>query len=136
MNHRALKFLLAVLVPCGASCGRVQDEDHIASPVTQIANFGVALDAFHKDCGRFPSSGEGLAALISRPSGIKETQWHGSYLDSIPEDAWGHEFVYRCPGLHNTSGFDIYSRGPDGVSKSSGDDADDIANWPKRRPGP
>ena len=76
----------------------------------------------------------GVAALTSRPAGLTETQWHGPYLDAaIPKDPWGHDYVYACPGVHNTNGFDVYSLGPDGASKSGGEDYDNISNWPKRR---
>jgi hypothetical protein len=54
-------------------------------------------------------------------------------VDKIPEDVWGHEYVYHFPGKHHTNGYDIYSLGPDGVSKSGGEDPDDIANWQSRR---
>jgi general secretion pathway protein G len=99
-----------------------------------MAVFKTALDAFQKDCGRFPSNAEGLIALTTRPTDLTEGQWHGPYLDAaIPKDPWGQDYVCRSPGIHNTNGFDICSCGPDGVSTSGGEDADDIANWPKRR---
>ncbi len=44
-------------------------------------------------------------------------------------DSWNNAFVYQCPGAHNTNAFDIYSLGPDGVSKTGGGDPDDINNW-------
>jgi general secretion pathway protein G len=100
--------------------------------MTQFSICAVALDALRDDCGRFPTTEEGLAALCIRPAAIGETKWRGPYLSPpIPLDPWGHAYVYRCPGVHNTNGFDIYSCGPDGVSKSGGEDADDITNWPK-----
>ena len=61
------------------------------------------------------------------------TNWHGPYLDQpfAPEDPWGHPYVYRFPGLHSTNGYDLYSIGPDGISKTGGNDLDDISNWDK-----
>ena len=100
--------------------------------MTAIANFTYALEEFEVDCGRFPSTAEGLNALTVRPADIPEAKWH-PYLKGVPKDPWGHSFVYRCPGLHNTNRFDIYSLGPNGESKSGGEDADDIANWSKGR---
>jgi general secretion pathway protein G len=88
------------------------------------------LDCFEIDCGRFPSTAENLSALVTRPTDVPEMRWHGPYLPSVPKDQWGHDYVYCCPGIHNTSPFyDLYSCGPDGVSKSGGDDPDDIPNW-------
>jgi general secretion pathway protein G len=98
-----------------------------------IAAFTTALEQFEVDCGRFPSTAEGLNALITRPAGISETRWR-PYLKNIYKDSWGRDFVYRCPGQHNTNGFDIFSYGRDGLSKSGGDDDDDIANWQKGYP--
>ena len=100
----------------------------------QVRVFATALDSFRRDCGRYPTAEEGLAALITRPTGIPEGRWQRAYLDphEIPQDPWGHSYAYRCPGIHNTNRYDLYSLGPDGVSKSGGEDADDIARqWPK-----
>ena len=99
--------------------------------LTDIANLKVALNAFEVDCGRFPTTAEGLAPLIARPTNIPEAKWRGPYLEDIPKDPWGHDYVYHCPGLYNAKGFDIYSCGPDGVSQTGGDDADDFNNWRK-----
>ena len=129
---RTLPILFLVTV-CVISCGRRVDVDHLPSPVTQIVAFGAGLDMFQKDCGRYPTTAEDLAALVTKPADIPEARWHGPYMESIPRDPWGHDYIYRCPGLRNTNRFDLYSRGPDGVSKSGGDDPDDIANWKKPR---
>jgi general secretion pathway protein G len=99
----------------------------------QLENFKTALGAFRNDCGRFPSTSEGLAALTNCPVGILEKDWRGPYLERIAKDSWGQPYVYRCPGTHSTNGFDIYSCGPDGMSETAGEDADDIAIWPRRQ---
>ncbi len=129
----AIKPLPILLVLSVAACGKV-DGDHRPSAAVQIAVFKAALDSLREDCGRFPTTEEGLAALCTRPAAMSETRWRGPYLDSrVPLDPWGHAYAYRCPGAHNTNSADIYSCGPDGVSKTGGDDPDDIANWPKRK---
>ena len=99
------------------------------SPKTQIESFKTALDAFEVDTGRYPSTAEGLAALSVAPADV--TNWKGPYLNGngIIADPWDHPYVYHCPGSHNTNRFDLYSCGPDGVSKSDGSDPDDINNW-------
>ena len=90
-----------------------------------------ALSQFESDVGRYPTTMEGLVPLIRRPSGTSAAPaggWHGPYVESA-QDAWKRDFVYLCPGVHNTNGFDLYSRGEDGLSRSGGKDADDINNW-------
>ena len=124
-------FLLMLLI-CATSC---EDPPSIRRAETKIAAFATALDAFRRDFGRYPTTAEGLAALTTRPASIPEGRWKGSYLGQleVPQDPWGHSYAYRCPGFHNTNRYDLYSLGPDGVSKSGGDDADDIAKqWPKQ----
>ena len=123
-------YLLIVLMLGVTSCKRESTHN---SPPSQtevaIGKLMTALDAFEVDCGRFPPTAESLSALVTRPTNVPESQWHGPYLTSIPKDPWGHDFVYRCPGIHNTNQFDFYSCGPDGVSKTGGNDPDDIPNW-------
>ena len=101
----------------------------------QITTFKTALQAFHEDSGRLPSTAEGLSALIAKPASLREKQWRGPYLfsDAIPRDPWGHDYVYRSPAEHGTNEFDLYSLGPDGLSKGNGNDPDDVSAWPQRR---
>lgn len=76
--------------------------------------------------GGFPSTAEGLQALITAP-GDKADRWHGPYVtdSKIPLDPWGEPYQYAFPGTHNKAGYDLWSKGPD---KASGTD-DDIGNW-------
>jgi len=92
----------------------------------EIISFNRALAMFQVDCKRYPTSEEGLTALIQRPPSIPMSLWLGPYLDAkkIPGDPWGHAYVYEFPGLHNTNGFDVYSLGPNGAG---GNEA--IGNW-------
>ena len=92
---------------------------------TQIASLANSLHALALDCGRYPTTQEGLVALIERPSDMKG--WDGPYVeaDSIPVDAWQNEFVYRGPD--GDGRFEILSHGSDGVP--GGDDqAADISS--------
>ncbi len=96
------------------------------APKADIASISVALETFEVDCGRYPTTEEGLKALVAAPADVNG--WHGPYLKHEPhEDPWGMPYVYRCPGLHNTGGFDLYSLGPD-MQEGGGDD---ITNWSK-----
>ena len=92
----------------------------------QIEDFGAALDLYYLDNGRYPSSEEGLSALISPPGDTGE--WNGPYLKkkNIPEDAWGNEYHYDSPGQNGP--YDLYSYGAD---KASGGDGEgkDIVSW-------
>lgn len=89
-----------------------------------ISAISTAIDAFEVDCGRFPSNEEGLGALLSQPSNVQD--WRGPYFkqSTIPVDPWNNAYVYRFPGQHNTSGYDLFSMGPDGREGN-----DDIDNW-------
>ena len=82
---------------------------------------------FDADCGRYPTTAEGLKALLEKPNGSSITNWQGPYLKKASdlEDPWGHEYIYRCPGIHNTNLYDLISMSPDGRSNTD----DDIGNW-------
>ncbi len=92
----------------------------------QIKEFEGALQLFSFDIGRYPSSAEGLDALIRNPGNLEA--WKGPYLSKteLPRDPWGKPFVYRCPGQHGD--FDLFSYGPDGVEGGEGENAD-ITSW-------
>ena len=85
-----------------------------------------ALTTYRIQVGDYPSTQEGLQALITTPSD-KVDRWHGPYIEgsTIPVDPWGHPYKYAYPGVHNKDGYDIWSMGPDGVDGT----ADDIGNW-------
>lgn len=128
MRFLSLPFVLLI---CVLSCSRSPEGEPRNNPEYELRTIVVALDTFAEDCDRYPSSAEGLAALLKRSSQIPEAKWKGPYLDrdSVPLDRWGHAYVYHCPSAHNTNQFDLYSRGPDGVSKSDGNDPDDVNYW-------
>ncbi|MFO8048050.1 MAG: type II secretion system major pseudopilin GspG [Desulfosudaceae bacterium] len=95
-----------------------------------IETLGTALDLYKLDMGRYPSTSQGLEALVSKPeSGNVSDNWReGGYLKkgTIPKDPWGNEFIYLCPGVHGE--YDIVSYGADGVSGGEGNNAD-IKSW-------
>jgi general secretion pathway protein G len=92
----------------------------------QIESLSSALDLFYLDVGRYPSTSEGLVALAQPPGGIQS--WNGPYLrtGAVPNDPWGHAYVYRSPGEHGS--FDIVSHGAKGV-EGGADAATDIVSW-------
>lgn len=91
----------------------------------QIESLGSALDQYRLDVGRYPTTEQGLAALVSKPG--NETRWNGPYLKkAVPDDPWGHPYNYRAPGEHGE--YDLSSYGKDGRPGGSGEDAD-IVSW-------
>ena len=131
MNASYLSFVCALLATgCDDYTGRAR----MVAAEMQIHSFGVALNHFAEDCGRYPSSTEGLNALVNRPHDIGEARWRGPYLDDrIPNDPWGNDYMYLCPSNRSTNSFDLYSRGRDGLSKSDGNDPDDVNIWRLKR---
>ena len=89
----------------------------------------VPLEVYSMNVGSYPSSAEGLQALVTAPVG-KAARWRGPYIPSDKNefliDPWGNPYQYRYPGIHNKNSYDIWSKGPDGKDGT----ADDIGNWP------
>jgi len=85
-----------------------------------------ALQSYEMNVGNFPSTEQGLEALINCPSDVPEEDWDSAYLDKMPKDAFGERFLYKCPGENNKD-YDLYSKGPDRQE----DTDDDIVNWTK-----
>jgi general secretion pathway protein G len=84
----------------------------------QMENLASALDLFYLDAGRYPTTEEGLAALVQRPNGV--SSWSGPYLKAsgVPKDPWGHPYLYRSPGQN--SPYDVASLGPEGREGGKG----------------
>lgn len=119
-----LSTLAAIVVP---KFTKRSEQARITAARTDIANLQLLFDAFEIDTARYPTSQEGLQALVVEPSGIRD--WHGPYIErGVPNDPWGHPYVYRHPGEHNTSSYDLHSLGPDGQEGGG----DDIDNWSPR----
>ena len=117
-----LGVLAAVVVP--KFTGKTETA-RIGAAKASISNLSTSLNNFEVECGRFPTTEEGLNALLAAPASA--TGWHGPYIEaSALKDPWEQPFVYQYPGTHNPSGFDLFSAGPD---KQTGTQ-DDIGNWP------
>jgi general secretion pathway protein G len=101
-------------------------ESKVKAARIQIQSFSSALDLFNLDTGRYPTTAEGLAALVQSPGTIKA--WNGPYLKggALPDDPWGKAYVYRSPGEHGP--YDIISYGSDGQEGGTGTAAD-IDSW-------
>ena len=101
-------------------------ESKVKTAKIQIQSFATALDLFYLDAGRYPTSAEGLAALVQRGGSIGG--WNGPYLKgaNVPNDPWGKPYVYRSPGEHGA--YDLVSYGSDGQEGGTGTAAD-ITSW-------
>ena len=117
--------ILAVLGTLVATkfTGRSEDARRTAA-LSQIRELSLAIDAFEVDTGQYPTTDEGLDALAERPSSVSDDDWRG-YMDRIPKDPWGNDYIYEQPGTNNKRSFDLSSAGPDGRPGTD----DDITNW-------
>jgi general secretion pathway protein G len=97
-------------------------ESKIKAAKIQIESFGSALDLYFLDIGRYPTTAEGLGALVQRPANAP--MWNGPYLrgGAVPNDPWGQSYVYRAPGQQGT--YDLISFGSDGREGGTGAAAD------------
>jgi general secretion pathway protein G len=104
------------------------DEARVIAAKQDIAAIGQALKLYRLDNMRYPSTEQGLQALVSKPT-IEPlpTNWKGNgYLERLPQDPWGHPYLYLQPGRQGE--IDVYSLGADGQPGGEGNDAD-IGNW-------
>lgn len=94
----------------------------------QIQNYVSAMNLYKADNGVFPTTEQGLRALIELPSSTPvPLNWKGLYIKPpiVRRDPWNRDFIYLNPGNHNTTAYDLFSRGPDGIIGNQ----DDISNW-------
>ncbi len=132
-----LAILASLIIP--NFVGRAEDAKKTQA-VIQIREIMKALELYRLDNGSYPSTEQGLKALVEKPTGDPEpTKWK-RYMDKVPVDPWKHEFVYVCPGEDHTQNsdslseeeeedtnylrFDLSSLGPDGIESD-----DDIKSW-------
>ena len=116
-------ILAALIVP--RVMGRPDEARRIAAR-QDIASIVQALKLYRLDNARYPTTEQGLTALVNRPvTDPPLTNWK-AYLDNLPKDPWGSAYQYANPGLHGE--IDVWSFGADGKPGGEGDDAD-IGNW-------
>jgi len=116
--------LAALVIPRLA--GRAEQARVTAAKADLLSNMPLALDLYELDNGNFPSTQQGLAALVEKPTTPPiPKNWNGPYLKKSPIDPWGNSYRYLSPGVQNRDDYDLYSLGKDGTE--GGDD--DITNW-------
>jgi len=108
--------------------GRTRQAKTTTARMDIFVNISTALDLYEMDNGRYPTTEQGLEALIEKP-GISPvpTTWNGPYLKRLilPRDPWGQPYRYRNPSSKRGLDYELYSLGPDGIEQSP----DDIGNW-------
>ncbi len=112
--------LVAMVMP--RLTGRGEQARVAAAKADIMANIATGLKLYELDNGEFPSTDEGLAALLVKPASANN--WKGPYLEKKPIDPWGREYKYKSPGEHRAGDYDLYSLGKDGVESE-----DDVKNW-------
>lgn len=119
--------LLATFV--GMNVAKRVEEAKVKTTTVQINQLSANLEAFKMDNGFYPSTEQGVDALVSEPTfgRIPKHYPAGGYLNKkvIPKDPWDNPYNYREPGTHNPDSFDLFSNGPDGQEGTE----DDITNW-------
>jgi general secretion pathway protein G len=122
-----LAILAALVVP--RIMGRTDDAKRTAAKV-QIRNIEGALQLYKLDNGVYPTTEQGLKALIEKPSvGVVPKKWKlGGYLPKLPEDPWGNPYKYLSPAPAQKGDYEIMSLGTDGEVGGEGVNAD-ITNW-------
>jgi general secretion pathway protein G len=131
--------IMAVVIIIGLLTGIVGtaifqrvDQGKTTATSAQISNLESVLELYRMDNGRFPTTEQGLEALVNEPAGEPTARNYppGGYLRGgrLPRDPWGESYHYEAPGQHNQHSFDIWSTGSDAAQGGEGTDAD-IGNW-------
>lgn len=120
-----LGLLVAIVGP--NIMGR-SDQARVTAAETQLKTLSQALDMYRLDNSHYPSTQQGLQALVTRPGGTPEPKNWGpeSYMNNIPKDPWGNDYQYISPGTEGP--YDLYSYGADGQEGGEGNDAD-LSVW-------
>ena len=115
-------LLLVYFIPkFGGNINKAR-KDTAKSVVRGVLN--TALNSYEMENGNFPTTEQGLKALVEKPSSDPAPQSWRKYLEVVPLDPWQKDYVYVCPGVHNTDSYDLSSLGPDRAPSD-----DDINNW-------
>lgn len=119
-------LLAAFIVP--QVMGRV-DEARITKVKGDIQMLETALSMYRLDTARFPTTQQGLVALVKKPDDPAVRNWKsGGYLSRVSKDPWGNDYRYAYPGQRGRE-YDLYSVGPDGQEGTDESDKDNIGNW-------
>ena len=130
-----MAMLMAVV---GVNVKNQMDKARVNTAKAQITKLEQQLEFYRMDNGRYPTTAQGLDALLNKPSGNPEPRNYppGGYLRKSDEilDPWGEPFQFESPGTRNQHAFDLWSLGADGQDGGEGIDAE-IGNWDTSRQG-
>lgn len=116
--------LAAMIVP--RLSGRAEQAKVAVARSDINANIATALKLYQLDNGNFPTTEQGLNALLTKPATDPvPSNWNGPYLEKSPIDPWGNTYRYKCPGANNKTTYDLYSAGKDGIEGTE----DDVNSW-------
>jgi general secretion pathway protein G len=127
MNNRGftlIELMIVVIIIAALAAmvapSLINRSDEAKDKIAQgdLSSLDTALKLYRLDTGSYPSSDAGLDVLMA-------TSGKGPYLERKPLDPWGRKYQYRCPGVHRTTSYDLFSTGRDGKSGTP----DDIKNW-------
>lgn len=104
------------------------DKARVVKAKSDIATIESAINAYQLSMGSYPSTADGLNALVTAPAGLSDPSQYqkGGYIKKLEKDPWGHPYLYASPGQHGA--FDVWSLGADGKEGGEGADAD-IGSW-------
>ena len=103
------------------------DRARVTTAKADLATLAQALDMYKLDNHFYPTTDQGLEALVSAPSGSGAAQWNGPYLDKLPSDPYGVQYQYLNPGTHGKQ-VEVFTLGLDNVQGGEGSDKD-WGNW-------
>jgi general secretion pathway protein G len=117
-------ILAATIIPQFVSTTQDAKVGAAKADVAQLKN---AIERFNIHMDRYPTTEEGLKALVEAPSG-EDKKWKGPYLEKVQNDPWGNPYQYRAPSTHRKGFYDVWSRGSDNADGGE-EQAADIGNW-------
>lgn len=115
-----ISALAAMVLPRLA--GRSEQARTAAAKADISANIATALKLYELDNGQFPTTSEGLQALLTKPG--TANNWNGPYIEKEPIDPWGRKYEYKSPGQNRLQDYDLFSLGRDAQPSE-----DDVTNW-------
>jgi general secretion pathway protein G len=123
-----LLILVALVAFVGLPLMNTQRDALKKNARVQIGGLEKSLSLYMLDLNQYPSTAQGLQALVVRPADLKNpAKWNGYLEKDVPLDPWNNPYQYAYPGQRNPGGFDVWSMGPDGVDGSG----DEVGNWPE-----
>ena len=112
-------------LPISRLAGRTEEARIGTAKADVKGNLSLALRLYEVDSGQYPTTGQGLKALMEKPTSPPvPSNWKGPYIEQEPLDPWGRTYQYRYPGTHPPRDYDLFSMGPDGAEGN-----DNIGNW-------